>query len=739
MTLASLPLQTEFTKADQDGDGTLSFDEFTSYYNAMERLKEVNRAPSGALSSLQAVFMDFANYGGGQGNRTDLMDGAKWAKFCRETGLQNKKSFTSVQVDLVFSKVKAKGERKIDFEEFKDAISMVAEMKGLTFDGLCKKITEKGGPQSSGTKAEYNKFADPKTFTGAYAAMVGLAVRQRAKADPTWKDKLEDVRPTASLREAFKAFCSFGKGNPDQMEGKTWAKMMRDCNIFDKKFTPTSADIIFSKAKPKGERVIRIQDFCKALQLVAQEKGLAYEEIVQKITSAGGPSSSGTKADSVKFHDDKSMYTGAYAANVGASKDAKVRTDWKSTRERPVAPKGLKSVFNAFCTFGGGSVGMMDNAKFAKCCTDCGILDRKFTSTDADIIFMKVKAKNERKIYFEDFLWALLLISEAKNKAFDIIADMIISSGGPASSGTIADAVKFFDDKSLYTGAYAANVGVEKEVKERKHWKDGRIPPRAVQGLRESYGAFCSFASGDGENINIKIWAKLVTDTGIIDRKFNMTSADIIFSKVAEGARSLNFTDFLWMLDLVAEQKGQQYNAVAQQVASANPSSSGTVADYNKFHDDKSMYTGAYAANVGLASKVKETKHWKDGRTTPPRVDGMETVFDAFCSFAGGKPGAMGVATWNKLLTDAGLYDRRLTNSAADIIFSKVCGAGNKTVGFVDFKWLLALAAEEKGYSYDEVVNLVIACEGPASSGTKADAVKFHDDKSMYTGMHKGK
>lgn len=77
----------------------------------------------------------------------------KRAKFCRDTGLQNKKTFTSVSVDIVFSKVKAKGERKIRFEEFKDAISIVAEMKGCTFEVLCNTIREQGGPQSSGTKA----------------------------------------------------------------------------------------------------------------------------------------------------------------------------------------------------------------------------------------------------------------------------------------------------------------------------------------------------------------------------------------------------------------------------------------------------------------------------------------------------------------------------------------------------------------------------------------------------------
>jgi hypothetical protein len=32
------------------------------------------------------------------------------------------------------------------------------------------------------TEAEYNKFADPTNFTGAYAANVGVEVRQRGGA-----------------------------------------------------------------------------------------------------------------------------------------------------------------------------------------------------------------------------------------------------------------------------------------------------------------------------------------------------------------------------------------------------------------------------------------------------------------------------------------------------------------------------------------------------------------------------
>jgi len=67
----------------------------------------------------------------------------------RENELLDKKTFTAVHADIVFSKVKAKGERRINFEDFKDAVSMVAEMKGMTFEVLCGTIHRTGGPRSS--------------------------------------------------------------------------------------------------------------------------------------------------------------------------------------------------------------------------------------------------------------------------------------------------------------------------------------------------------------------------------------------------------------------------------------------------------------------------------------------------------------------------------------------------------------------------------------------------------------
>lgn len=42
------------------------------------------------------------------------------------------------------------------------------------------------------------------------------------------------------------------------MEGKTFAKVAKDCHLLDKKFTSTDVDLIFAKVKAKGSRKITL-------------------------------------------------------------------------------------------------------------------------------------------------------------------------------------------------------------------------------------------------------------------------------------------------------------------------------------------------------------------------------------------------------------------------------------------------------------------------------------------------
>ena len=47
--------------------------------------------------------------------------------------------------------------------------------------------------------------------------------------------------------------------------------------------------------------------------MCAEKKGIDAGALTDAILTHGGPKFSGTKADNVKFHDDKSLYTGVYA------------------------------------------------------------------------------------------------------------------------------------------------------------------------------------------------------------------------------------------------------------------------------------------------------------------------------------------------------------------------------------------------------------------------------------------
>ena len=737
----SFPSISEHSDDEDDRGGFPSFpdsDSLNASFNGGASLRspggtKLRTRGFGALASLRDVFSDFANFGVRGNERLDTMDGSKWAKFCRETGLQDGLRLDSTSVDIIFSKVKPRTERRITFEEFKDAVAMVGEMRGERFCDMSDRVSRIGGPQQQGTtRAEYVKFADPSNFTGSYAANLGFEIKPRAKADLAWKTKLAVPAIDARVKRVFTEFCAFGQGNPVQMERKTFVKVLRDCGLIGGgawrgRFDQTAADLIFARVKATRhpDRFIGLEDFVVALVLVANEVGEPYDVIAETVAAVERPSCSGTVGEYNRFHDDKDTYTGAYAAHFGVRKLPREHKEWreehKRTERAPPDALGLKTMFNAFCMFGGGSPGAMDNVKWIKCVRDSGLLSPAFSQTEADLVFARVKTKGERKISYLEFRWACALCAEISGVTYDAVVETVLS-GGPISTGTRAEYNKFHDDQSTYTGSYAVLHHVPDELRASKvrfrkpHWKQGRARPSDadVPGLRQQYQSYTSFAAGNGVDMNIKVWAKLVNETGLIGRKFNMTSADIIFAKVAAGNKLLQYRDFLWMLALCAEERGESFKQVAERVASHAPVSSGTQAEFVLWHDDKSTFTGAHAARFGLRQRITDRKGWKHKRPRPKSVDGVENVFDAYCAaHANGKDGsrlgAMGALAWEHLCHDAGLFGfREFTAETAREVFEDVANPGATVIGYVDFKWALDLSAEKVSVMYGDLCHTLL-------------------------------
>ena len=121
-----------------------------------------------------------------------------------------------------------------------------------------------------------------------------------------------------SLQNIFK---SFANGKSD-MESKQFSKLVKECKLLDKKFTNNDVDIVFAKVKVKGLKTITFGDFERALEEIAKKKQTTKDAIVEAIQKHGAATYKGTKADYVKFHDNKDLYTGVYARGGPTTVDA---------------------------------------------------------------------------------------------------------------------------------------------------------------------------------------------------------------------------------------------------------------------------------------------------------------------------------------------------------------------------------------------------------------------------------
>jgi len=161
---------TQLSKEERPGWNETTLLDSTAGTKPVE-VKEATAKSSGgggsATEQLQEIFLFYCN----RAPKSDALDNSKWAKALADLHWLDDK-MTSTDGDLVFSKVKPKGARKIQFDEFVVGVHEVAK-KRYGSDDLAQLLLNTTIPKQQGEAASANvvdRLTNTATFTGSHKA-----------------------------------------------------------------------------------------------------------------------------------------------------------------------------------------------------------------------------------------------------------------------------------------------------------------------------------------------------------------------------------------------------------------------------------------------------------------------------------------------------------------------------------------------------------------------------------------
>lgn len=335
-------------------------------------------------------------------------------------------------------------------------------------------------------------------------------------------------------QEVFQLFLSFAHSG--EIDSRTFVKLLKDTKTLNKKsFTSNDADLVFSKFKAKHGGSVKSLNYhvfrLEMIPSIAEKKGFEEAKIMEKLSKCDGPHLHATKAVANRFHDDKSTYTGAHAQGGPSFENDSGQVDISNTLDRSEADvRGIKvqghdivvedshhaaalkvqtihrkkcavkhvdslreikkevetvtedsfqrpgegdaeagthAMFMKFCP-----KGEMESKTFVKMLRDAHMISKKFTTTDADLIFQKTKAMasapgagsyssgvvHGKRVNYEVFRAVTIpLIAKKQGVEVEALLTKLAACEGPTLHGaTTAQATRFHDDQSTYTGTHHA-------------------------------------------------------------------------------------------------------------------------------------------------------------------------------------------------------------------------------------------------------------------------------------------
>eukprot|EP01053_Blabericola_migrator_P004665 Blabericola_migrator_1__4664@NODE_2467_length_2718_cov_137_907205_g1544_i0_p2_GENE_NODE_2467_length_2718_cov_137_907205_g1544_i0NODE_2467_length_2718_cov_137_907205_g1544_i0_p2_ORF_typecomplete_len209_score80_77p25alpha/PF05517_12/1_3e35TOPRIM_C/PF16898_5/0_028TOPRIM_C/PF16898_5/9_7e03TOPRIM_C/PF16898_5/1_8e03_NODE_2467_length_2718_cov_137_907205_g1544_i020442670 len=154
---------------------------------------------------LEEIFLKYCQFGAGLNKPTQL-DNAKFFKLAKETEIIDDK-LTRAAVDIIFQKVMKK-ERKMNFEQFKLALDLMAKKKEINYEELVEIILSHGGPKKNNVTEVSNedwvqKQTNPELYTGMHKYRFDQEGKGRGVEGR--RDELDAGDPLANLLDRSSA------------------------------------------------------------------------------------------------------------------------------------------------------------------------------------------------------------------------------------------------------------------------------------------------------------------------------------------------------------------------------------------------------------------------------------------------------------------------------------------------------------------------------------------------------
>lgn len=373
------------------------------------------------------------------------------------------------------------------------------------------------------------------------------------------------------------------------------------------------------------------------------------------------------------------------------------------------------------------SAGDLEGREWTKLLRESGVLNKEFTSGEADILFTKVKPRDSLRINYKSFQEALVLVAKKLGVTLEqlsarLVRCPVLSGSKPA---TPKGPERFFYDKTSYTGSHASAEA-----------KDSAAHAQNVPELDWSscmpnlQTVFASYV-GHHDELEGREWSKMLKSSGLIGDTFTSGEADIIFSKVKpKTSFRLDFSAFVHALSIVCQKLKLSPEQLSGNLVkhTAPVASESSVKGPERFFYDKTSYTGAKALNGGLTPP----------RLSTPKADmsghqsQLKEIFTAYATSSGELEGR----DWSRMLKVSGLFTSDFTAGDGDIIFSKVKPKTSFRIDFAAFENALGFVAKKVKL---EPADLASKLAKPEAAKEKDNSnlkgpERFFYDKNTYTG-----